>query len=150
MSIKTKTSSAQAMYILSESYIVEDHASKLGVALGDLEDGNFEKNRRKMEIKVLNSAAGMKDPGTWASKELLDTLKFLNGKSLEQVPGLHFMVEEAQEQFKSKDFDTIALLIVDQEIRKACEAWLIDCNVSSDADEIIEAYFQEELSNEEE
>lgn len=143
INVDEKPSSAEAMYMLAEAYVIEDHAKEGGRDLRGENTEEFEASRRKLEIWTLSSAANLKDPGTWASTKLLDALKYMNGRALEQVPNLHFMAEEAAKQGAGSDLDVIAKDIVDQEIRKACEAWMNDCKVSCTIDEVLEKVTEE-------
>lgn len=132
-----KPSSGEAMFLLAEAYAIEDYQNETGKTLSDLSNEEFVKNRRKLEIWTLNSAVDMKDPGSWASTSLLDAMRFLNGRALEQVPNLHFMAEETKSAGDQRDLNDVATEIANKELRKSCEAWLKDCNVSCNIDDIL-------------
>lgn len=140
----TKPSSGEAMFMLAEAYAIEDYVKETGADLKEVKAEDFAANRRKLEIWTLNSAIDMDDPGSWVSSSLLDAVKFMNGRALEQVPNLHFMAEEKHKELSSVegvqpgvDVSGVAADLANREIRKACEAWLKDCNVSCSIDDII-------------
>lgn len=141
-----KPSSAEAMFLLAEAYAIEDYRQETGKDLSGLTDEEFLKSRRKLEIWTLNSAIAMKDSGSWATTSLLDALKFLNGRSLEQVPNLHFLTEQEKEAGNRTDLNDIAMDLANKELRKACEAWLKDCNVSYNINDLLKA--EQESENE--
>lgn len=152
-----KPSSAEAMFLLAEAYAIEDYMAETGQG-AELAGGNedeFRTNRRMLEIRTLNSAVDMKDPGSWSSTNLLDALRFLNGRALEQVPNLHFLAEEKLKELAGNggqgsniDVNTVATDMANKQVREACEAWLKDCSVSCTIDDVI-AERELETENEE-
>lgn len=134
-----RLNSAEAMFKLAEAYIIEDHAKETGKVLFQGSEDDFLAERRQLEIMTLKSAVNMDDPGTWASTKLLDAMKFLNGRPLEQVPNLHFMAEQTLQNLNgSADLNVVAVGLANQEIRSACEAWLKDCSVFCTIEDVIE------------
>lgn len=133
-----KMNSAEAMFKLAEAYVIEDFAKETGKVLYEGSEDDFLDERRQFEIMTLKSAINMDDPGTWASTKLLDALKFLNGRPLEQVPNLHFMAEQTLQNLNGRpDLNVVAVGLANQEIRLACEAWLKDCCVSCTIEDVI-------------
>lgn len=143
INIDEKPNSAEILYMLAEAYAIEEHAKEGGRDLRGESSDDFEAKRRQLEIWALSSAANIKDPGTWATTRLLDAIKFMNGRSIEQVPNLHFMADEAVKNGAGSDLNAVAKGIVDQEIREACKAWMKDCSVSCTIEDVLEKASEE-------
>lgn len=139
-----KPKSAEVMFSLAEAYVIEDYANETGKELMEVDREEFTAYRRKLEVWTLNSAIDMDDPGSWASSGLLDAIKFMNGRSLEQVPNLHFLAEEKYKELQgsdagssNRDLNAVAMDLANQEIRNSCEAWLKDCGVSCTLEDVL-------------
>lgn len=78
---------------------------------------------RALEVKALKMGLKSETALEWVSTQLLDALRFLNGRPLASTPNLHFLADEAlgEGAFEEKDIQVIARNLADREVRVACE-----------------------------
>lgn len=87
-------------------------------------DENTETGENKMsllEVRALLLALEKPEAEQWATKDLLDAVRYLNGKSLEKVPNLHFRADQESGGVEERaGLEKVAAKIATKEVQSAC------------------------------